>query len=939
MSPYNRSYTPPSMNDVSRSSSSSKTQHPSNHQHHSQKEQRSLNKHSSSPSSIKKSSSPYHQKHWSGSCGNSSDSDDSTSSSWSSSFSHSASSSPSLFYGFYSEGGAELGSPGGYRRSILTLFTISVLLYSYSFSCGFVFDDITAVKDNRDLRPHVPLVNLLRNDFWGTPMLKEQSHKSYRPLTVFTFRLNYALDGLRPSGYHLVNILLHGLVTVLFYHLLLVFLRSRVRNYGMVSFLAALLFALHPVHVEAVTGVVGRAELLASLFYLGSLLAYSKASSPKKSGPSTNWTYLLGSLFLTSLATLSKEQGITATGVAITYELVVNQNLRLQTFTNIGGKKTFRNKSFKEGLRRIGALTSGSITLLLIRMSIMGGNLPVFTRLDNPAAGSDSPTRQLTFNYLSSFNFWLLLSGSDLCCDWTMSTVPLVNSLLDPRNTMTLGFFALLGKLLHKAFMSSDRSTRTLILLSLSLLVCPFLPASNLFFPVGFVVAERVLYLPSMGFCLLVAYGLSEITIHKPQLRSLLISSLLLLSSLHIIKTSLRTLDWKDEYSLFTSGLKVARNGNAKLYNNVGHALEAHKKHEEALLYFRAAVSIQPDDIGAHINVGRSLNLLHRYQDAEEAYLKAKSLLPRSRPGEVYHARVAPNHLKVFLNLATLIAKNGSRLEEADSLYRQAISMRADYTEAYINRGDILIKLNRTKEAQEVYEAALSYENDNPDIYYNLGVVFLEQGETHRALSYLNKALEYDPNHFQALLNSAILIQESGSSDQRQTAMDRLQRLVQRGDSNERVYFNLGMLSMDNQDLISAEKWFRKSIEIKSDFRSALFNLALLLSESGRPLEGAPFLHQLIRHYPDHIKGLLLLGDLYVNHHGDLRAAEKCYRRILSLEPNNVQGLHNLCVVMVEAGDLSQAHSCLLEAYKLAPSEDYIRKHLTIVEERLKHKR
>ena len=79
---------------------------------------------------------------------------------------------------------------------------------------------------------------------------------------------------------------------------------------------------------------------------------------------------------------------------------------------------------------------------------------------------------------------------------------------------------------------------------------------------------------------------------------------------------------------------------------------------------------------------------------------------------------MAPNHLNVFLNLATLIAKNGSRLEEADLLYRQAISMRSDYTQAYINRGDILLKLNRTKEAQEVYERALFYDSQNPGEKY-----------------------------------------------------------------------------------------------------------------------------------------------------------------------------------------------------------------------------
>jgi len=103
-------------------------------------------------------------------------------------------------------------------------------------------------------------------------------------------------------------------------------------------------------------------------------------------------------------------------------------------------------------------------------------------------------------------------------------------------------------------------------------------------------------------------------------------------------------------------------------------------------------------------------------------YAQAKSLLPKAKPGESYQARIAPNHLNVFLNLANLIARNETRLEEADLLYRQAISMRADYTQAYINRGDILLKLNRTKEAQEVYERALFYDSNNPDIYYNVSI-------------------------------------------------------------------------------------------------------------------------------------------------------------------------------------------------------------------------
>ena len=268
-------------------------------------------------------------------------------------------------------------------------------------------------------------------------------------------------------------------------------------------------------------------------------------------------------------------------------------------------------------------------------------------------------------------------------------------------------------------------------------------------------------------------------------------------------------------------------------------------------------------------------------------------------------------------------------------LYRQAISMRSDYTQAYINRGDILIKLNRTKEAQEVYERALAYDNTNADIYYNLGVVLLEQGRHKQALAYLNRALDFEPEHSQALLNSAMLIQETGNNQLRHTALARLHKLVSKGKGNERVYFNLGMLSMDDKDFSKAESWFRRAIEIKPDFRSALFNLALLLSDSSRPLEAAPLLHQLLRHHTHHVKALILLGDIYINHIRDLDAAEECYKRILDTEPENVQGLHNLCVVMVERGNLGSARECLRHAHTIAPQEDYIKRHLEIIEKKI----
>ena len=94
-----------------------------------------------------------------------------------------------------------------------------------------------------------------------------------------------------------------------------------------------------------------------------------------------------------------------------------------------------------------------------------------------------------------------------------------------------------------------------------------------------------------------------------------------------------RNLDWSDEKSIFLSGLTVNKN-NAKLYNNVGHAFEAQKNYNEALLFFKEAVNVQPNDIGAHINIGRTLNHLEMFDEAEVAYRSAQKLLPRASPGK-----------------------------------------------------------------------------------------------------------------------------------------------------------------------------------------------------------------------------------------------------------------------------------------------------------------
>ncbi len=140
---------------------------------------------------------------------------------------------------------------------------------------------------------------------------------------------------------------------------------------------------------------------------------------------------------------------------------------------------------------------------------------------------------------------------------------------------------------------------------------------------------------------------------------------------------------------------------------------------------------------------------------------------------------------------------------------------------------------------------------------------------------------------------------------------------------------------MDANENEEAERWMRKAIRLQPGFRSALFNLALLYSQSQRELDALPVLDELLRYHPEHVKGLILKGDILMNHRKDTRGAKACFERILNMDPSNVQAKHNLCVVYFEERELQRAEHCLVETLAMAPHEEYIRRHLAIVRNKM----
>ncbi|XP_067118207.1 protein O-mannosyl-transferase Tmtc3-like [Centruroides vittatus] len=793
----------------------------------------------------------------------------------------------------------------------LILVTLAIGCYYNSLHCQLVFDDIAAIKENRDVLPHTPIRNIFFNDFWGTPLIKEHSHKSYRPLTVFTYRLNYSIHQLDAFGYHLVNVVLHAIVCLLYYRICLLFLPSKT------SFIASVLFAVHPIHTEAVTSVVGRAELLSAIFYLFVLRLY--ITQNRKSA--VNWLVWFGIISLSIVGFLCKEQSITVLVVCIIFEF---SSLKIPSIKKSPNNlSSFHNKLFRMALL---FLASGSI--IWIRISLMGSRLPKFNRFDNPASVSKFPDRQMTYNFLSVLNFGLLLYPLNLCCDWSMGTVPLVTSFWDIRNLGTVclyvGLFAIM-----KTSLSGMRFKKSLVM-GIAMTVAPYIPSSNLFFPVGFVVAERTLYLPSMGYCILVAVGwnaLMEFGFYKTIFRW----GLWLLILSHVVRTNRRNEDWRTEYTLYDSALKFTQK-NAKLYNNMGRVLEGQGKNSEAIHYFKSAIKVESNDVRGYLNLGRILTKLENYEEAEKIYLMAKSHLEHQLNSK--QTSVTRSHLQVLLHLASLISLNRTRLQEADQLYQRAISIKSDYSDAYFNRGNVLLKMNKTKEAEMMYHKALQLDSENPDIYSNLATVLMLQKRKEEALEYLNKALIIQPDHQKALMNSAMWMEEDEKNNWHHLSSE---RLTSSEKNNGETFFQLAMTYLSEKDLKNAEIWLKRAIESEPHMKNALFNLALLLSDENRPMESLVYIKQLLKFYPDHIKGLILLADINVNYLKDLDSAEQCYAKVLLLEPNNLQSLHNTCVIHLKRTQYQKAADCFYNVSNLYPSVDYVHRHLQLTRELLRN--
>lgn len=430
------------------------------------------------------------------------------------------------------------------------------------------------------------------------------------------------------------------------------------------SIIAAVLFSVHPIHTEAVSGVVGRAELTAGFCYLLCVILWCMAST--RSGYKSV-ILILVVCAVGTIGILFKEQGITALGLCVCYEvlLLVHKNRKC-----IPHYKDNNNNNNKLILIRVHILIVSILVILYGRWLIMNREAPIFKWYDNPAAfANHTLTRVLNYNYLYFMNAWLLINPWMLCFDWSMGCIALITDYTDSRNLYSILLWVLLLLLVIRAIYHTDI---ILVQCMLAILI-PYLPASNVFIRVGFVIAERVLYIPSMGYCWLIAIGMHRILqqSNSKQIHRVWKCILTILLVVYSVRSWVRSTEWTTEYKLYMSGIAVCPN-NAKVHYNIGKVLADRGEGAAAEGYYREAIRLYPMYDQALNNLGNLLRERGQLADAEMLLSRAVVVNPEFAAG--------------WMNLGIVQADNGL-YSQAEQSYVNAIKLRNNYPDAYYNLG------------------------------------------------------------------------------------------------------------------------------------------------------------------------------------------------------------------------------------------------------------
>lgn len=492
--------------------------------------------------------------------------------------------------------------------AILFIVTLSAILYLNTLNNGFVYDDKYTVVNNVLIKDFSNLPSLFRKSYFAL-----SGEMTYRPVVTLTYFMDYALYGLKPWGYHLTNIILHSVNSIMFYiFLTLIFKpatdvgqRSALANLFIrnKSLVISLLFVLHPLLTEAVNAVSFREDLLAFLFYMATLNLYISLRAVPISASSVLYHIMYPLSCLTyGLALLSKEMAVTLPVVIFCYEWLFA----------VKGDKGFRslfNNRYNTGYMII------TLAYIYLRVSYFKNPLEEY-------AASSLTERLLTIPWLLLSYIKLFLFPISLSADYEIGWVKTPFSLLFIIPSIVTVLLITLVYMLQKREKG--------IVLGMLFFVVTLMPVYNLV-PLSRPLAERYMYIPAAGLC--ISLGLIfHLVLKSGSLRSeiqpryLLLVLFFTIISIYTLAVVKRNFVWKDDFSLWFYTVRKLPD-NSSPHNQLGVVYFEQGRMDDAIQEYKIALELKP-----YADYHNNLGLAYANQGGLEAAIQEFQTALRLNP-------------------------------------------------------------------------------------------------------------------------------------------------------------------------------------------------------------------------------------------------------------------------------------------------------------------
>lgn len=560
----------------------------------------------------------------------------------------------------------------------------SIGAYANALRGELLYDDVPDILRNRLVRDF-EVARIFTEPSWATWV--GIGYAGYRPVTTFTFALNHAVHGLAPLGYHVVNVALHAAVSAL-----LVILLVRLNVPLSVAALAGAFFATHPVHAEAVASVVGRADVLSTLLALlcwwllldrgGALRAVAAAA-------------VLG------LALLAKESAVAIVGVIVIVDLLAGARSRWPLHVLLG-------------VAAAGALVWRSV--------VLHGSPGGITTFDSALAGVSyagriSTTLAIALGYAEKLVWPLHLSA-----DYSYRQIEMV-SWSDPG--CLLGLAVLIGLALALLTFRDAATRLGLVLTAVPLLVVLLIS----FLALGPPLAERLLYLPSAGFCLLLALAIHRLAAGGTVARTAAWATAAVVVVAYTGLTVARNRVWRAP-AIFFETMVADAPLSARSHRELGNFLGERGQAAAAVRELEASMAILPNP-GTAYSLGNVLAKARRPDEAIAAYRQALSL--------------KGNFTEAMTNLATTYGEKGDD-QTAITWFERVLELRPGFVELHMNYANSLQRLGRLSEAAEHYQKAVDLSPADAAVRFNYGVCLERLGRPTDAAAQYEAAIAARPD-------------------------------------------------------------------------------------------------------------------------------------------------------------------------------------------------